>query len=148
MENVFNIKKQVFPNYKLILVLGDMRELWDFAEKEHRKLAWYVSQIADYIFVVWENMKKYLVDELSKIWFNMDNVKVFDTSLELWKFLKQFLSSSKDKFVVLFKWSQNTIYLEEAIKQVLQDFKDSTKLPRQTKWWLDKKEKFFSTFKK
>jgi UDP-N-acetylmuramyl pentapeptide synthase len=27
MENVFNIKKQVFPNYKLILVLGDMREL-------------------------------------------------------------------------------------------------------------------------
>jgi UDP-N-acetylmuramyl pentapeptide synthase len=42
----------LFPDRKVWIVLGDMRELGDLTEKEHRLLAGYVSQFADKVFLV------------------------------------------------------------------------------------------------
>ena len=40
-----------------------------------------------------------------------------------------------EKFIILFKWSQNTIFLEEAIKEVLKNKEDEKELVRQESYW-------------
>ncbi|MEI6773357.1 MAG: cyanophycin synthetase, partial [bacterium] len=49
INTAHNIKTQLFPQRKLWLVLGDMRELGDLTEREHRMIAGYVSQAADHV---------------------------------------------------------------------------------------------------
>jgi hypothetical protein len=46
---------------------------------------------------------------------------------------------------VFVKWSQNTIFLEEWIKEFLFDLRDSSKLCRQSDEWLKIKKQFFET---
>lgn len=137
LNTVYNIKKEKYSNYDIILVLWDMRELWDMTEQEHRKLALLAFSISNEIFLVWDSMKKYFMDELFKIWYSWF-VKHFKNSLELWYYLKDYLKDKKNK-IIIFKWSQNTIFLEEAIKIL----NINIPLCRQEKYWLKKKKKFF-----
>lgn len=143
IENVFNLKKQLFTDYKLILVLWDMRELWEFTEKEHRKLSLLISQVADYVFFVWESMKKYTKDELTKIWYWW-LVHYYSKSNEAGNAINKFIKENNFKCLLLFKWSQNTIFIEEAIKPNLFNKSDENKLPRQSDWWINKKNYFFN----
>lgn len=136
IDNIVNIKKSIFSDYKLVLVLWDMRELWDFAESEHRNIAFKAFN-ADYVFLLWDNMSKYTKDELLKIWFPKENLFSYLNFNDLWLSLKDFLISSKDKHIIVFKWSQNTIFLEEAIKYVLANEKDFSNLVRQERHWLE-----------
>jgi len=53
------------------------------------------------------------------------------------------VSLQKSPFIILFKGSQNTIFLEEALKLVLADKKDISKLPRQSEWWIRNNFLFF-----
>ncbi len=141
INNTINIREKHFSEYKLIFVLWDMRELGKFAEKEHRKIAWILSS-ADKIFLLWENTQKFTYDELIKIWFNSEDVFVFGQNWyhELWKALKDYLTeNSAQKHIILFKWSQNTIFLEESIKYVLENQEDVRYLPRQENFWKSKK---------
>ena len=139
IENVFYIRNNLFANHKLIFVLWDMRELWDFAESEHRQLAWIIWQSVDIVILVWENMKKYTYDELIKSWFSQKYIYYLDNSKKAWLKLKSLLESSDQKYIILFKWSQNTIFLEESIKYVLANKEDEKRLTRQDKLWLEKK---------
>lgn len=50
-----------------------------------------------------------------------------------------FLKRSDEKWIILFKGSQNTIFLEEAVKQVLANKADVKYLTRQSDWWMQKK---------
>ena len=50
-----------------------------------------------------------------------------------------FLKRSDEKWIILFKGSQNTIFLEEAVKQVLVNKEDAKRLTRQSEWWMQKK---------
>ncbi len=146
LENTYNIKQSILKDAKMILVLGEMRELWDFAESEHRKLASLVSQVADAVYLLGNNTK-YLADELEKINFQQD-VQMFKDAHSLWKKLQKDLQNIDWKKIIVFKWSQNTIFLEEAIKYILKDSKDAQKLPRQDSSWLLKKQKYFEKTKK
>ena len=143
LNTVHNIRKSLFPDREIWLMLGDMRELWDLTESDHRKLAAYVHSIADKVFLVWESMGKYMMDELEKIWFNMDLVKHFDNSIELWEHVKSELMKSDSPKLIVWKGSQNTIFLEEAIKILLENQEDVDNLTRQSDWWMKKKAKFF-----
>lgn len=67
INTAHNIQTQLFPQRKTILVLGDMRELGDLTEREHRMIAGYVSQVAEKIILVGKYMTDYLADELEKI---------------------------------------------------------------------------------
>ena len=150
IEFTKSLRDNLFKNYKTILVLGDMRELWEFAEQEHRKMAGLASQVADIMLVVGPNMNKYFLDELTKLWFTNDLQKGkfaqgFKNSKELGIWLREFLKKSRDKYLILFKGSQNTIFLEEAIKYVLANPEDKDKLIRGDELWLQKKENFFSS---
>lgn len=62
----------------------------------------------------------------------MQNVHHFTHYDKLGSALKELLTNnSDDNYLLLFKGSQNTIFLEEAIKYILQDPIDEERLTRQ-----------------
>lgn len=136
IDNFWKVSKKIFPEYEVIFCFWEMRELWDYTKVEHENLAHYVKDIAENIFVVWESMEKYFLPILQK-------TKYFKNSKILWEYLKDFISKSDKKYLILFKWSQNTIFMEEALKQVLKNPEDKNKICRQENFWIEKKNKFF-----
>ncbi len=138
------LKQQLYPDHKIVAIIGDMKELWDFAEQEHRQIVSYIQWVADRVFLVGD-MVQHTYDELVKIWFDMQMVTQYRSSSRAGDDLRALLQESNDNYVLIFKGSQNTIFLEEAIKQVLADPSDVVKLPRQWKWWSHKKQVFFDS---
>ncbi len=143
------LKVNFLQDKKVLLLLGDMRELGDFEETEHRQLAWMISQIAEVVVLVGPKMKKYLVDELKKIDFISDDsqaefpiVKWFCSAPKAGEWIKQFLMTSKDGWLILVKGSQNTIFLEEALKYFVEP-EEENKLVRRDKHWLRIKQDYF-----
>jgi len=114
-------------------------------ESEHRKLASYVHGLSDRIFLVGEYMHRYMYDELLKIGVDSRIIERFRYADELGDFLRNELSDKDmQKVMLIFKWSQNTIFLEEAIKKVLDKPEDIQKLPRQSARWIKQKDQFFA----
>ena len=133
---------------------ADLKELADKAESyeklynelmsqhlalkdEHEKLVEYTRKITDKIFIVWNSMKEYFLPKNG-------NAKYFKNSKLLWTYLKDFLQNTDKKYLILFKGSQNTIFMEEALKQILKHKSDETNICRQEKFWLEKKNTFFN----
>jgi len=122
----------------LVVLMGDMRELGREAEEEHKIVAEALKKTGvDYFYCVGELTKKYVLPEVSK---SVKTNRWFINSVELGRYLKTTLPHHS---VVLVKGSQNTIFLEEAIKFILRNKKDEKKLCRQNEFWSDKKSKFF-----
>lgn len=136
IENFVKVSENIFTDYKLILCLWEMRELWEYTKIEHEKLAEFTKDITENIFIVWESMEKYFLPKLK-------NAKYFQNSKIMWEYVKNFLETSNEKYLILFKGSQNTIFLEEALKQLFLHKEDQNKICRQEKFWIEKKQKFF-----
>jgi UDP-N-acetylmuramoyl-tripeptide--D-alanyl-D-alanine ligase len=120
-------------NRPFVVLMGDMRELGEEEESEHRLVAEAIKSQADHFFCVGKLTKKYVLPEVSK---NIKTGKWFKNSVELGRYLKTRLPY---RSVVLVKGSQNTIFLEETIKFILKDKNDEKKLCRQSEFWLNKK---------
>lgn len=121
-----------------IAVLGDMNELGDSSKLEHEKIGRLCDpKQLDLLITVGKLAKKHLAPIAEK---NGCKVLSFDKSLEAGEFLKS--KGIKDT-TILFKGSQGGIYLEEAIKPLLNNPADSQKLVRQSEAWLKKKQQFF-----
>lgn len=144
INTAHNIKTQLFPQRKLWLVLWDMRELGDLTEREHRMIAWYVSQAADRVLLVGKYMTDYLADELEKVGYDKKNIEKFYDATIAGKYIQKILKETGDECIVVCKWSQNTIFLEEAVKHFLLNTEDHKELTRQSDRWLNKKKKYFS----
>lgn len=140
IDTVFHLRKNLFPKRKVRLVLGDMRELWDLTEREHRILAGYVSQMADKLFLVGKSMIEYLSDELNKFWYDKTKVYEFTSSTKAGQEILSQLKSEKEEIILIFKWSQNTIFLEETVKLLLSNHSDQKYLTRQSDRRLAKKK--------
>lgn len=67
INDLYRIQKEVLPDHKIVLVLGDMRELGEWEEQHHRELAGYLSQYGDTIMLLGATTGKYTVDELKKL---------------------------------------------------------------------------------
>lgn len=147
IDAVHNIKKDLFPERKVWIVLWDMRELGDLTEREHRLLASYVSIFADKLFLIWKQMCEHLADELDKIWYDKSLIYKFDKSNEAWKIIKNALKEAWDEILLICKWSQNTIFIEETVKMLLKNTNDEKYLTRQSKRRIDKKNRFFTSQK-
>lgn len=145
IQTTVKLRNELYPWHNLIYCLGDMRELGEYEEKEHRVLASLVAQSADKLYVVWPAMHTYLADELNKIWYNPDDVVLASSSEALWTILDTDLPTLEKRSVVLFKWSQNTIFMEEAIKPLLKNNNDKKNLVRQSWSWKHKKKKYFAS---
>jgi len=143
IDTVYTIRNNCFPKSEIWLVLWDMRELGDLTESEHRKLAWYVSQSWDQLFLLGKSMNEYLADELDKIWAT-SNLTICKTLKELNKTVENKLKEKSDEntVILVFKWSQNTIFLEEAVKHFLKNKQDEELLTRQSDFRMKKKSEF------
>ena len=140
IDTTLALQKTMKEKRKVLLVLWDMRELGDLTEKEHRLLAWYVQQSADHVVLLGKSMHTFLADEIQKIWFSEEQLTLCHSYKEVAKEVEKILKDRQNKWIVLLKWSQNTIFLEEATKLLLAHKEDEKFLTRQSTWWLKKKE--------
>lgn len=137
IETVKILQEKIFSDYKILCVLGDMRELGEYSKKEHESLIPYLEDVYR-VFTVWPEMKKYL---------KIRNKQSYLSAKVVGQNLKDYLEYQTDKCIILFKWSQNTIYTEEVLKAVLKNPEDASKLVRQSDYWIGKKEEFFKELK-
>lgn len=128
---------------KKVLVMGDMRELGHEAKMEHEEVAEMISESVDYLYCIGPLTKQFVIPYLEK-----KNEKVtkeimwFPSSIEAGKYLAEHLPSNS---IVLVKGSQNTLYLEEAIKYLLKNKDNEKNLCRQEPYWLETKKQYFSS---
>ncbi|MCP4523600.1 MAG: hypothetical protein GY828_05285 [Candidatus Gracilibacteria bacterium] len=140
IENTFLLQKGIFSDYKVGLIIGDMRELGETSAGYHLGLNDDVIH-ADLVYCIGNEIDPlYQALEIQQFG---GILKKFTNSQNAGQELKTYLESTDDKYLLLFKGSQNTIFTEEALKEVLKNPEDKKTLVRQTTDWLEKKEKFF-----
>ncbi len=122
-------------NRPLVVLMGDMRELGKEAENEHKIVTESLKKVStNYLYCVGPLTKKYVLPEVSK---SVKESQWFENSIKLGEYLKTSLPYYS---IVLVKGSQNTIFLEEAIKFILKNKKDEKNLCRQSDFWINKKQ--------
>lgn len=131
--------------YEKILFLGDMRELGNESKNLHTELANIIAETnVNHVVLVGEEMKHYaypiLLERLGE-----DRVFSFLSSRLAGKKIRDILTTAEQKAIIFAKGSQNTIYLEEGIKEFLFDLRDVDNLCRQAPYWLNTKNHFFET---
>lgn len=120
-----------------VFLMGDMRELGKEAEEEHIQIAKKINETVDIFFCVGPLTQKFV----------MPNIK--STIQSHWfpnsKAAGEFISREvPEKSIILVKGSQNEIFLEEAIKELLDNPDNAKKLCRQDDYWKKIKEKLFT----
>ncbi len=127
-----------------VFLFGDMRELGEESQTEHELVTEKMAGIVDYLYCVGKQTQKYVLpligSELKIKDSKLKEVRWFANAKYAGEYLKQHLPP---KAIVLVKGSQNTIFLEEAIKDILADKKDANKLCRQDDYWLKVKSRTF-----
>lgn len=133
--------------YNKVLFLGDMRELGEDSKELHTEIAEkiIVSPIHS-VVLVGEEMKRFVYPLLVEAW-GEERVFSFLHSRLAGKKVRDLVMSAPDevKTVVFTKGSQNSIYLEEGIKEFLYDLRDVDKLCRQSDYWMEIKNHFFES---
>jgi len=124
----------------LVVLFGDMRELGDDAEKEHKEVVKALIQATPKeVYLVGELTKKYMVEDLKK---SGISTSWHQSSIKLGAALKDLLPK---RSLVLVKGSQNTIFLEETVARILQNPSDVDKLCRYDAGWRAIKQKYFQS---
>ncbi|MBI3620183.1 hypothetical protein HY214_03520 [Candidatus Roizmanbacteria bacterium] len=128
------LKKQ--EKRPLVFVFGDMRELGVEAKTEHQLVTEMLPKTVDYLVCVGPLTKKYVLPYLKS---QITDIRWFENSRQAGAYLKEHLP---EKSLVLVKGSQNTIFLEEAVKYLLANQSDEENLCRQSAFWLNEKRKY------
>ncbi len=123
-----------------IAILGDMRELGASSADEHTRLGQLCDpSLLSWVITVGDDTEAYLAPAARA---RGCQVKSFKSALEAGAFAHSVMEPGS---VVLAKGSQNTIFLEEAVK-VLCVMSADDELVRQSPRWMEIKDKFFSKF--
>lgn len=131
-----------FQAHRKIAVLGDMRELGGLAKVEHERVAQKAVEVADELVLVGPLMREYFLSKAIQAGFQQNKMYWFDSSLAAGEFVRDHLLQGGE--VILLKGSQNTIYLEEAVKILMKEPERASELVcRQEPEWLEIKEKYF-----
>jgi UDP-N-acetylmuramoyl-tripeptide--D-alanyl-D-alanine ligase len=122
-----------------IALLGNMNELGEVSESEHKRVGEYCdpSQL-DYVVTLGPDANEFLAPTAEA---RGCKVVQFKDPYSAGTFIKSVL---KTKAIILAKGSQNNVYAEEALKILLAHSKDESKLVRQSDEWLAKKRKNFA----
>jgi UDP-N-acetylmuramoyl-tripeptide--D-alanyl-D-alanine ligase len=133
LDLVEKLKKQT--KRPAVFLFGDMRELGKQAKIEHEAVAQKLNGIIDYLYCVGPLTKEFVMPiySLDSQMHKLKEIRWFLNFRVAGEFLKNHLPRNS---IVLVKGSQNTIFLEEAIKYILADKKDVSNLCRQSKFWL------------
>jgi len=132
---------QVLASYRKerkIAVLGDMRELGALSEEKHRELAREAVNVCDEIITVGQSMQAFFVPEALDTGYDPTKLHYFTSSKEVASFMQQ--SVIKGGEVILVKGSQNTIFLERVVRDLmLEPEKAPELLCRQEPLWEKKR---------
>lgn len=121
---------------KALFLMGDMRELGREAEVEHRKVVRKINETVDVLYCVGSLTNEYVIPYV-------DVKKYWDKNAVL--AARAILETAPPKSIILVKGSQNEIFLEEAVKLLLENPNDSKHLCRQGKYWEKLKNEFFKS---
>lgn len=122
-----------------IAVLGDMRELGSESINAHEDIAENITSGIDTVITVGPLMEKYFIPKLISLGYPTQNVHTFKNILKVGNFLKEHVIRGNE--VILFKGSQNTIFLEKAVEEIMENPLDAPKLLcRRGKFWDGKRE--------
>ena len=126
------------PTKRKIAVLGDMNELGKMTQLEHEAIGKLCDPKKLYCVVtVGPLAQQFLAPAATQ---RGCRVLSFATALQAVPTLKKLTGQDA---VFLFKGSQGGIYLEEAVKPLLKNPHDASKLVRQSAEWLQRKQAFF-----
>jgi UDP-N-acetylmuramyl pentapeptide synthase len=126
------------PAKRRIAILGTMNELGEHSEAAHRDIgAFCDSHKVDLVVTIGENAEKFLAPAAREAGCE---VLSFTSPYDAGRAVKAKLAAET---VVLAKGSQNGVFAEEAVKQLLADPADSSKLVRQSPYWLAVKKQQF-----
>lgn len=128
----------------VLFLMGDMRELGNESKQEHEEVAKAILKVVDELYCVGPQTQEFVVpivkEGLGK--------KGMTTKVEWYKNAIQAGLHIKEEMpenaLILVKGSQNTLYLEEAIKFLLENQNDAKNLTRQEDYWMKIKQDFFS----
>lgn len=131
LELIDILKKET--NRDVSFLFGDMRELGAESRIEHEEVAKKLIGIVDYLYLVGPLTREFVLPVIQENEKGFKEVRWFDNSHRAGEYLKDNLPKQT---LLLAKGSQNTIFLEDAVKQILEDKKDSKNLCRQEDFWL------------
>ena len=142
LTSILETTKKVQTNGKKIFVLGDMRELGPLEKNAHEAIYQQIKDFADIVILVGPLMEKYLAPKLAQE--NNIQLHTFKQSKGVGEFmLANDLVEEND--LITIKGSQNTIFLEQVVYELMADQKTaSSRLCRQSKYWIEIKSKFFA----
>lgn len=122
-----------------IAILGSMNELGNYAHAAHVEVGEYCDPIKlDMVVTVGVDAERWLAPAAKRAGCTVHS---FKSPYQAGHFVSKHI---KKGATVLAKGSQNGVFTEEALKQLLHHPADSTKLVRQSKWWLRTKSKQFT----
>jgi UDP-N-acetylmuramoyl-tripeptide--D-alanyl-D-alanine ligase len=124
-----------------IALLGNMNELGDYSQEAHEEIGAYCDpKQLDLVVTLGPDANSFTAYKAIQ---KGCNVKTVDSPYAAGKFIAQNL---KDHAVILVKGSQNGVFAEEALKYLLADAADKSKLVRQSAAWLRKKQEQFADY--
>lgn len=122
-----------------IVILGNMNELGHMSESAHLEVGAYCEpKQLDLVVTIGPDANKYLAEAAKG---RGCAVASFNDPFSAGEFVKNRIKSGA---VVLAKGSQNGVFAEEAVKLLLKNSADESKLVRQSPEWLKKKSKNLS----
>ncbi len=122
-----------------IAILGNMNELGAYSKRSHIEVGNYCDpKKVDLIITIGPDANKYLAPAAEA---KGCRVKAFDSPYEIAAYLK---SRIKPQAIILAKGSQNGVFAEEAVKDLLAHKRDAYQLVRQSEHWLKIKRKAFN----
>lgn len=132
----------LFPTNQRIAILGSMNELGAFSEQAHKQVADACDPVLlDYVITIGAEAKKYLAPIAAN---RGCRVVTFDSPYDAGTYAHKVLQTGA---VILVKGSQNGVFSEEAIKELLHSPEDEERLVRQGPEWTEIKESQFGKFK-
>jgi len=121
-----------------IAIMGSMNELGDSSQVEHEKIGrMFNPDMVDWVITIGDDAEKYLATAAHA---QGCQIKTFKSAVQAGAFAH---SVMKPGAIVLVKGSQGDVYSEEAVKILLLNQDDVSKLVRQSPGWMAHKEEFF-----
>lgn len=132
--------QKISPKRK-IAILGDMRELGELSESDHNKLAFIATKTVDIVITIGPLMKKYFAQQFKIFKKQKQEIFVFEKTKDALKFIrKDDYKFFQEGDTVLVKGSQNTLFLEIIVEDLLKDKSEASKLCRRDRHYEEKRK--------
>jgi UDP-N-acetylmuramoyl-tripeptide--D-alanyl-D-alanine ligase len=128
-----------YPAAQRVAILGMMNELGNMSEEEHKKVGRYCNpKFLDLVVTVGKDANAFISPAAKA---NGCEIYEAKNSIDAGDFVKGKILQGA---VILAKGSQNGVFAEEALKPLLADKADFSKLVRQDEYWMGKKRLTFN----